>query len=137
MIKIYVVGAYRDKRGANFVRNNIRAAELAGQELALLSDKICPIVPHLLWGLWDGLKAEDYFLECGRAVLGMCNAILVLPSYKNSEGSKREIELARKSGKHIFYYPQDMPKITEYVNKVEWSVVNEQKGNSQEKTESK
>ena len=126
MIRVYIAGAYRDGRGVNAIRTNIRAAELVGQELALLAPNICPIVPHLLWGLWDGLKSDSYFLECGKSVLSVCSAVVVLPSWRHSIGTQKEIKLAQKMGKRIFYYPNEINKLLEYVSSVEWSVVNDE-----------
>ena len=104
MLRVYVAGPYRNQRGTWFVRENIRAAELVGAEVAKMG--AIPIVPHLMWAGWDGLVPDETFLAWGLSVLDMCDVLVVLPNSDKSAGTFGEYKRARDAGKVILYWPE-------------------------------
>ena len=50
-----------------------------------------------------GLKIEDY-VKIDNAMLECSDVIVLLPGWENSEGSRKEVELAKKLGKQIIKY---------------------------------
>lgn len=50
-----------------------------------------------------GLKIEDY-VKIDNAMLECSDVIVLLPGWENSEGSRKEVELAKQLGKQIIAY---------------------------------
>ena len=50
-----------------------------------------------------GLKIEDY-VKIDNAMLECSDVIVLLPGWENSEGSRKEVELAKQLGKQIIKY---------------------------------
>ncbi len=50
-----------------------------------------------------GLKIEDY-VKIDNAMLECSDVIVLLPGWENSEGSRKEVELAMQLGKQIIKY---------------------------------
>ena len=50
----------------------------------------------------EGLDYEDY-MHVGFAMVDICDAIYMLPDWKDSKGAQRELEYAKSLGKTIIY----------------------------------
>lgn len=97
-IKVYVAGPYRGE----ISKNTHNAIKIGG---LLLSYGFVPFVPHLthFWGIITPKEDEDW-INYGLEWLKVCDCILVLPGFENSEGTKIEIEMAKGLNIPIFYH---------------------------------
>ena len=103
----YVAGSYRaykdgqpDPEGE---KRNIRRAALVAS--ALWHENIAVICPHLntsdCWVLNPHPEGHDAYIKGDLRMLEMCDSIYILPNWETSEGTKQELELARKLGLEI------------------------------------
>lgn len=107
---IYIAGSYRDKRGEWFVRQNIRKAE----EYALAIWKLGAVAlcPHKNTAGFGGAidSDENVWLVGDLELISRCDALLIVPGWEDSEGTKVEIEFAREHGMPIFFQIETMKK---------------------------
>jgi hypothetical protein len=78
---------------------------------ALYRRGFAPYIPALdmliaIWG-WGNFKPEDFY-ETSLAYLAAADAMLVLPDYENSIGTKKELEYAKEHAIPIFYDVDDL-----------------------------
>jgi hypothetical protein len=104
-IKVYVAGKYNDNNIVSAL-DNMREGMRAGLEVLLAG--FVPFVPwfdyHFQLNLRDGetLTDEDY-KRYSMVWLEVCDAVLVLPSWISSEGTKAEIRRAIELDMPIFF----------------------------------
>ena len=106
MIKVYIAGAMRDPNPITFLEN-IRKGILMGA--TLVANGYAPFCPML---------DNQYFMQqlsCGDIIttekvmnvstewLRQCDVVLVLPGWKNSVGTRNEIEEADRIGIPVFF----------------------------------
>jgi len=106
---IYVAGKYRDKRGEYYVRENIRAAEIAA--LDVWEQGAVAICPHKNTALLDGARGlnNDTWLRGYIEILSRCDALyLVEYNWKHSEGTLAEIIYARDHDIPILYTYEEL-----------------------------
>lgn len=105
MKRIYIAGAYSSDNIVGCL-DNMRKGMRAGVEVLLAG--FAPWVPwhdfHHQLMLRDNetLSVDIYYRFC-LAWLEVADAILVLPGWNNSKGTKTEIEHAEKLGISVFY----------------------------------
>lgn len=97
---IYVCGAYRNQTEWGLVEN-IRHAER--EAIKLWQQGYAVICPHLNTAHFGGLCPDDTWLKGDLEILKRCDAIYLLKGYQKSEGSIKELEIARSVGLEIFY----------------------------------
>lgn len=103
---VYVAGPYRGKsrfrliRFFQVLRNIWRARRVAAQ---LWAKGFVAICPHLNTFLMDNVCSQERFLEGDLEILQHCKALVTTPGYSNSEGTKGEIEFARRLGIPVFH----------------------------------
>ena len=85
----YLAGPYR---GA--VRRNIRNAEWWAAECARRG--IYFICPHLNSAFMDDVAELDFWLEMDKHILVLCQRVLLLPGWRDSEGAQEEKALAER-----------------------------------------
>jgi Domain of unknown function (DUF4406) len=95
---VYVAGPIR-----NQVLNNVPAFEDAVEKLNALGYKT--INPH---NIFEGMdvseyKQKDYMKRC-ISYMAMCDVVVTLPNWENSEGATEEVDIARRMGKEIIHY---------------------------------
>jgi len=112
MIKVYVAGPYRALDLLSIL-DNIRHGIRAATELLRLGfAPYCPwldFMLHLMLLPGESLEVTAY-QNNSIEWLTMSDAMLVLPGYERSEGTKAEIKLAELLEIPIFY---DIPSLTE------------------------
>jgi hypothetical protein len=111
---VFISGPYRAEKPED-VLYNVRVATSAGS--ALLKAGYSVICPHSMTHEWD-IKydiPDDVFLRNGIVQLSKCDAMLVLPGWENSEGTKAEIAFANnyKNNIPVFYEIEDLLTIAE------------------------
>lgn len=92
---IYVAGPYS---ASNSWRReqNIRLAEAAG--LAILQLGAMPLVPHTMTRFYFGAVPEATVIEGDLELLRRSDAVLFVGDWKNSKGSKGELEECYREG---------------------------------------
>ena len=103
---VYIAGAYRARTPWD-VESNVRAAE--SMALCVASMGAVPVCVHSMYRYFDradGLSAL-YWLEGTLEIMRRCDAVLVLRgrASEESEGTKGEIEEAKRLGLPIFASP--------------------------------
>ena len=92
MNRLYVAGPYRSHSVRGIVENIRRAEEVGIRAMEL---GWFPLIPHCNSALWDGLFPDSVFLASGIAWLEVCNAVVLVPGWIDSEGTIAEIKRAR------------------------------------------
>jgi hypothetical protein len=85
---IYIAGPYRSKWGKLGIIRNIWKARKVAAELWRMGHT--PICPHLNSALMDGIVPDRVFLEGDIKILKRCDAIVMMPEWRDSEGAKDE-----------------------------------------------
>jgi hypothetical protein len=95
---VFISGAYRGDIDAN-----IEHAKQAS--IRLWKEGYAVICPHMNTAHFDGICPDEVWLEGDLEILSRCDIVYVLNNWTGSEGSKAEIELARKLKIPVFYEP--------------------------------
>jgi hypothetical protein len=104
---IYTAGPYRGD-GWNAVFENIIRARTAARQLWLRGWAV--ICPHANTLFMDGPDiAAMNFIEGDLAIIDRCDAILMLPGWERSEGSKMEYSRAVELGMPIYLSVEEVP----------------------------
>lgn len=112
---VYIAGPYRATCALKTQRN-IFAAESLGKQVALQCTGYYPVIPHCNTALWDydpGLDniTGQYHLDGTMEMMRRCDAVLVVPNYLNSEGTKLEIAEAERLNIPVYYSILQVPVI--------------------------
>ncbi len=103
---IYVAGPYRAPTWGGVKKNVADAMDVAAELLEAGYTVICPhSMTHgfEMYGL-----ANDVFLESDLELVRRCDALVMLPGWQSSRGSRAEHELATSLDKHITYWKNDL-----------------------------
>jgi hypothetical protein len=90
---IYVAGKYRANHPYLIQENIDKAKELAKKVWAAGHAAICP---HLNSINFEGLNTEQHFIDGTLELMRRCDAVLLVPGWKLSEGTLGEIEEAKR-----------------------------------------
>ena len=104
---VYLIGPYRDKRGAWYIDQNIQAAKNVSAQL--WGSGFAVICPHANTAHFDGAASDEQFLEGLIEIMCRTDCVYVLPGWENSSGSLAEINEARIRGIPVYFYPEQMP----------------------------
>lgn len=99
-IHVYIAGPFRAKTPW-LIEQNVRRAEDAALEVWKMG--AVAVVPHMLTRHFQEMLPDSVWLEGLLSLMSTCDVMLVLPGWRNSEGTKAEIVEAQKQTKHIFY----------------------------------
>jgi len=102
---IYVAGRFSAPTREG-VETNIRAAERVGLEVAKLGG--FPLIPHANTSHPDFEKVQPYefWIEATRAMLCVCEALILVPGWEQSSGARGEVAVAQERGMPVFQ-PED------------------------------
>jgi len=96
---IYIAGPFR-AANAWLVAENVHRAEQAAHEVVKLG--AMPLTPHSIGARMDGTATAQFWISGTLELMRRCDAVLVLPGYGNSEGTKGEIAEAERMKLPIF-----------------------------------
>lgn len=99
---IYLAGKYRGSC-PNEVYENIQHARR--EAFKLWQENWAVICPHMNTMFMDFKESGEPFISGDLEILKRCDAIFMLSNWKDSEGAKKEFELAQELGLEIFYEP--------------------------------
>lgn len=102
MKKIYIAGPFRAKN-AWLREQQIRRAEEAGFRIAELG--AVPIIPHSMYRNFDGTVTDEFWIEATADLLLVCDAILLIPGWRYSSGSRGELAIAENNSIEVFATP--------------------------------
>ncbi len=95
----YVAGPYRGRTHNDVAQNIAAAREVAARLWSLGYAVICP---HLNSAFMSGAAPEEVFMEGGLAMLRCCDLVVLVEGWQASQGTAREIEMARANSIPIF-----------------------------------
>jgi hypothetical protein len=105
----YVAGPYRADTDAE-VEANIQEAKATA--IALWQMGLTVYCPHLNTAHFGGLCPESWFLAGHLVMLGRCDLLVLHPLWKESDGSKAEVQAAHKAQIPIFEWPRHAPLLS-------------------------
>lgn len=92
---IYVAGPYRAETEAG-VHANIQAAE--GFAIAILKMGAMPVCPHKNSAYLGGVVEDEVILKGDLELMQRCDAVFMMPSWRESSGATQEHDIARELG---------------------------------------
>lgn len=107
---IYISGAYSADTKEQ-IEENILIAESFAIKIWNLGHSV--FAPHCNSDLFEhkGCKAKySHILDFDKRILCACEAIFMLPNWKDSPGANQEYELAKRIGMPIYYNLEEIPK---------------------------
>ena len=110
MKRVYVAGKYNGPDVLSVLSNMRRGIDLSIQVIEI---GMAPFSPWLDFQF--GLQADiqmSVYKECSMAWVSVCDALILVPGWENSNGVKAEIEEAKKHGIPVFTSIRDL---THYV----------------------
>lgn len=109
-MRIYIAGPYRAKTPSDVDRNILVAREAMAKLLVLGHTPFCP---HSMTAGFEHDFPEiddEVYLRTDLEWVFLCDAILMLPGWENSSGSRAELEAARGAGLKLFFSVTDVPR---------------------------
>jgi len=114
---IYISGKYSD---INFWKVDFNIRKAKNEAIALIREVgrhgYFPITPHLNTGhfeereeMFEGVNFE-YWLNGTIELLKRCDAMLLLDNWEDSNGAKKEIEIAVANGMPVYYSIEELKK---------------------------
>jgi hypothetical protein len=96
---VYVAGPFRAPTPWAIERN-IRRAEEVGFEVCLLG--AFPLIPHANTRYFHESAPDQFFLDGTMELLRRCDALVLAPGWKQSAGTRAEVEEAGRLGISVF-----------------------------------
>lgn len=114
MIVVYVAGKFRGPTAWD-VAQNVRAAEVAGMEVARLG--AMPLIPHANTAHFDGTMTAEFWLAGTAELLRRSDALYVFhPEHaRESEGTRAEVALAEELHIPAFFGLLGLENLREWV----------------------
>jgi hypothetical protein len=96
---VYVAGRFRGKTNWE-IQQNVRRAEEVSLRVAELGGM--PLCPHKNTEHFDGLLTAEFWLEGTLELMRRCDAVVLVPGWETSEGTKGEIAEANRLGIPVY-----------------------------------
>lgn len=109
MKKVYVVGAYSADNALDVLKNIGRGEYYSA---CIFEQGMAPFCPwhdkSFVMDLWHTTFSVEQFYDYSITWLKVCDCMFLVPEYKNSKGTLKEIEIAKEMGIPIFTDIQEM-----------------------------
>ena len=92
---VYIAGPYRARTIHQIVGNIAEARQAAALVWSIGGAALCP---HLNTALMDGVATDADFLSGDIDMMRMCDAVYLMPRWRDSEGATMEAEEAKRIG---------------------------------------
>jgi hypothetical protein len=96
---VFVCGPYRADSAWEIEQNVRRAEEVA---LYLWREGAVAVCPHAMTRYYQGAADDDLWLSGMRILLMRCDAVVTVGEWRQSEGSRLEVDVAAECGMPIF-----------------------------------
>lgn len=103
---VYIAGPFRAATAWG-VAENVRAAERVGLEVARVG--YMPVIPHANTAHFHGEGDDDFWIEGTPELLRRCDAVVLVPGWERSSGTRAEITEARLRNIPVYATPQMLP----------------------------
>jgi len=100
MVRVYVAGPFRAGNSLE-MELNIRRAELVSHAVLACGHTIS--CPHTMTRFFQDSLPDQVFIDATLAMMVGCEAVLVLPYWHQSAGTKGEVRLAERLGMPIAF----------------------------------
>ncbi len=97
---VFISGPFRAE-SAWGIEQNIRRAEEAALEV--WRQGAAAFCPHTNTRFFQGAASDDVWLKGDIEIMRRCDALLMLPTWRNSQGAIAEHDLAIELGMPVFY----------------------------------
>jgi nucleoside 2-deoxyribosyltransferase len=104
-IVVYVAGPYR-AANAWLVEDNVRRAEVFS--LLLWRHGFAPVCPHTQTRFFQGAASDEVFLRGTLEMMRRCDAVLLLPGWEKSTGTRAELHEANRLGIPAFEHMTEL-----------------------------
>ena len=117
---IFIAGPYRGDGSRDAKYANIELARKYVRKF--IEHEIAFYSPHLNLNQ-EAVKFDEdksaYAIEMNHSILRQCDALAVLPGWRDSSGTLGEVEIMKSLGKEVFYLDEEdaFPKIISYCTK--------------------
>lgn len=115
MPTVYVAGPYRHPLRSG-VEQNIQRARTVG--LQCCRKGWSPIIPHSNTGHLDAVDetiGDEFWLASTMELMRRCDAVVLVPGWKESSGTRSEIQEAQIRGIPVYYVESDLPTAAEFI----------------------
>lgn len=102
---VYVAGKFRGPT-AWAIEQNIRDAEEVGMQVAELGAS--PLIPHANTRFFSGTLTDEFWLAATMAMLERCDAVVMVPNWRDSTGAMAERDRALGLGIKVCYSAGDL-----------------------------
>lgn len=102
---VYVAGPFRAPTPWE-VESNIRVAEGVG--LDVIRAGACAVIPHTMYRYFDKTITDGFALRASATMLSRCDAVMLCPRWRDSEGTLDEITEAKRIGIPVFEFMPDL-----------------------------
>lgn len=99
---VYVAGPYRAETREG-VELHIQTARAVGLQVARKG--WCPVIPHTMLAHLDAAApsiADQFWLDATLELMRRCDAVLLLPGWTQSSGTRAEVAEAQRLGLPVF-----------------------------------
>lgn len=97
---VYIAGAFRGATPWD-VAENVRNAERYALSVARLG--AMPLCPHANTQHFDGQRTAQFWIDGTLELLRRCDAMVLVPGWENSVGTKGEIAYCESVGLPVFH----------------------------------
>lgn len=115
---VYVAGSYRAPTAWGVEQNIRRAAEVAARIWAAGLVAVCP---HLNSAHMEGVATDAQFLAGTLEMLRRCDAVILVPGWELSAGSRAEVNEADRLGLPVFGLTKHTSEGSD-INSLEWGL---------------
>lgn len=99
---LYVAGPYRARTIRETVLNIRRAEEVA---IKLWRMEFAVMAPQMNTALFDGAAPDSVWLEGALELMRRCDAVVLVPGWTESAGTRAELTEAEELGIPVFEWP--------------------------------